>query len=152
MSDLDNLFDSFEEKESQTAFVQDVGVEKIVFIHDSYQRKHGNIYEFSDQEYKILKTLLEKTLLPAGSYQFVAAIKDFNVKEDDLTTKDIAHHRELLEEDLKVIQPSLVIPLGRISLTVLNMSLLTVIWLVLMSLWTLLWLQTLWHSIWKRKG
>tara|TARA_R110000822_G_scaffold43480_1_gene117293 strand:+ start:764 stop:1753 length:990 start_codon:yes stop_codon:yes gene_type:complete len=120
MSDLENLFDSFEEKESRTTFVQDVGVEKIVFVHDSYQRKHGRTYEFSDQEYNILKILLEKTLLPAGSYQFVAAIKDFNVKEDDLTTKDIAYHRELLEEDLKVIQPSLVIPLGNLALKTLT--------------------------------
>lgn len=120
MSDLENLFDSFENEESKTVFRQDVGEEKIVFIHDSYQRKHGRIYEFSDQEYKILTTLLDKTLLPSNSYQFVAAVKDFNVKEDDLTTKDIAHHRELLEEDLLAIKPTLIIPLGNLALKTLT--------------------------------
>ena len=82
MSDLENLVKSFE-SENETTCNHRVppGDEKIVFIHDSYQKKYGRIYEFSDQEYKILTLLLGKTDLPPDSYQFVAAVKDFNISE-----------------------------------------------------------------------
>ncbi len=121
MSDLENLVKSFE-KEDEPSFSHRVvpGDEKIVFVHDSYQKKHGRIYEFSDKEYDILNRLLGKTDLPSDSYQFVAAIKDFNVREDDLSTKDIARNRDFLEEDLSSISPTLVIPLGNLALKTLT--------------------------------
>ena len=121
MTDLENLLKNFETEESSPCpHREETGDEKIVFIHDSYQKKYGRVFEFSDKEYKILTTLLEKTDLPPDSYQFVAAIKDFNVNEDDLTTKEITAHREFLEEDLKNIEPDLVIPLGNLALKTLT--------------------------------
>jgi|ETNvirenome_6_85_1030632.scaffolds.fasta_scaffold03239_7 uracil-DNA glycosylase family 4 len=121
MSDLENLVKSFEsENETTCSHRVPPGDEKIVFIHDSYQKKYGRVYEFSDQEYKILNLLLKKTDLPSDSYQFVAAVKDFNVSEDDLTTKEIAKHREYLQEDLEAINPTLVIPLGNLALKTLT--------------------------------
>jgi uracil-DNA glycosylase family 4 len=120
MNNLENLFDSFQKEEDDDIFRQEVGDEKIVFVHDSYQKRYGKVYEFSDEEYKILSMLLEKTDLPRDSYQFVAAIKEFNVKEDDLSTKDITRHREFLEEDLLAINPTLIIPLGNLALKTLT--------------------------------
>lgn len=120
MSNLENLFDSFEKEDGGNIFRQPAGEEKIVFVHDSYQKKYGRVFEFSDEEYKVLSHYIEKSLLPSGSYQFIAAIKGFNVKEEDLTTKEIAVHREFLEEDLKQVKPSLVIPLGNLALKTLT--------------------------------
>lgn len=74
------------------------------------------MYEFSDKEFDILSTLLNKTKLPRDSYQFVAALKSFNVREDDITTLVLSAHREYLEEDLEEIQPDLIIPLGNLAL------------------------------------
>ncbi len=120
MADLDNLFNSFENSEEDEVYRQSTGDEKIVFIHDSYQKKYGRIFEFSDEEYQILTSLIEKSNLPADSYQFVAAVKDFNVKEEDMTKESFAKHRELLEEDLVAIKPDLVIPLGNLAMKTLT--------------------------------
>ena len=120
MKELENLFKTFEKENKTEITRQEVGEEKIVFLHDSYQKKYGRVFEFSDNEYKILSLLLEKTAIPEDSYQFVAAIKDVNVNEDDLSTADIAKHREYLAEDLEQIQPDLVIPLGNLALKTLT--------------------------------
>jgi len=87
-----------------------------VFIHDSYTQYRGKVYEFSNKEYKVLESLLQKTKLPPDSYQFVAAVKAFDVIEEDISTVALATHREYLEEDLEVIQPDLIIPLGNLAL------------------------------------
>ena len=117
MKDLENIFDSFKkEEEVASVFRNDTGLEKIVFVHDSYTQRRGRVYEFSDKEFDILSTLLGKTKLPSGTYQFVAALKGFDVKEDDITTTILAAHREYLSEDLEEIQPDLVIPLGNLAL------------------------------------
>ena len=116
MSDLENLLESFESTGCECAYRQPVGSEKIVFVHDSYKKKRGQVYEFTDQEYGILTSLLRKTKLPSNSYQFVAAVKDFNVEEDDISTKVLSKHREFLSEDLDEIQPNLIIPLGNLAL------------------------------------
>ncbi len=120
MNNLDNLFNSFENDEEPDIYRQPVGDEKIVFIHDSYQKKYGRVYEFNDDEYGVLTDLLRKSDLPENSYQFVAAVKDFNVKEEDMTKEMFATHRELLEEDLMAIKPDLVIPLGNLALKTLT--------------------------------
>ena len=120
MNNLDNLFNSFEKDEEPDIYRQPVGDEKIVFIHDSYQKKYGRVYEFNDDEYGVLTDLLRKSDLPENSYQFVAAVKDFNVKEEDMTKEMFATHRELLEEDLMAIKPDLVIPLGNLALKTLT--------------------------------
>ena len=121
MSDLENLFNSFENQECTNDLVRlPVGDEKIVFIHDSYQRKYGRVYEFNDDEYKVLTDLIAKSDLPSTSYQFVAAVKDVNIKEEDMTKELFAKHRELLEEDLMAIKPDLVIPLGNLALKTLT--------------------------------
>jgi len=121
MSNLDNLFNSFEKEEKASNIHKTpTGDEKIVFIHDSYQKKYGRVYDFSDEEYKVLTDLIGRSELPANSYQFVAAVKDFNVKEDDMTKEMFAEHRELLEEDLMAIKPDLVIPLGNLAMKTLT--------------------------------
>jgi DNA polymerase-1 len=47
-------------------------------------------------------------------------VKDFNVKEEDMTKESFAKHRELLEQDLEAIKPDLVIPLGNLALKTLT--------------------------------
>jgi len=117
MQELENLFDSFKkEDDSAAVFRSEVGEEKIVFVHDSYTQKRGRVYEFSDKEFDILSTLLKKTKLPIDCYQFVAALKSFNAREDDITIAILSAHREYLAEDLEGIQPDLIIPLGNLAL------------------------------------
>jgi len=117
MQELENLFDSFEKEDSSSSvFRSDVGPEKIVFVHDSYTHRRGRVYEFSDKEFGILSSLLKKTKLPIDCYQFVAALKSFDTREEDVTTEVLTAHRKYLSEDLEAIQPSLIIPLGNLAL------------------------------------
>ena len=89
---------------------------KIVFVHDSFTRENGITFEFTDEEFGVLSRLLEETQLPPDSFQFVAAIKSFGVREDDVSTTMLAKHREYLYEDLETISPSLIIPLGNLAM------------------------------------
>ena len=118
--DLDNILDSFENEEKKTVYRENVGDEKIVFIHDSYRKKYGKTYSFDDKEYGILSTLLGKTNIPDGSYQFVPAIGGYDMREDDITTEILHIHREKLIEDLEAIGPDLIIPLGNLSFKTLT--------------------------------
>ena len=43
MNNLDNLLDSFEKEEDDDIFRLDPKEEKIVFVHDSYQKKYGKV-------------------------------------------------------------------------------------------------------------
>jgi len=118
---LDKLIDSFEKTEN--FYREELGDEQIVFVHDSCVMQRGQVYEFTDEEYGILKTLLEKTDLPPNSYQFVAAIKEVGLTEDEATTADIHANRPHIEEDLKAIQPKLIFPLGNLAMkTILKKS------------------------------
>lgn len=117
---LDSLFNSFENEEKKKIHREPVGFEKIVFLHDSYRKKYGKTFTFDDEEYGIMEALLSKTSVPDGSYQFIPAIGGFNMREDDVTTEVMHIHREKLEEDLKAIDPSLVIPLGNLAFKTLT--------------------------------
>jgi len=117
---LDSLLNSFENDEKKNVYREEVGDEKIVFIHDSYRQKYGKTYSFDDDEYGILEKLLAKTGVPDGSYQFVPAIGAFNMREDDVTTEIMHVHREKLLEDLSAIGPTLIIPLGNLSFKTLT--------------------------------
>ena len=117
---LDSVFNSFENDEKLNVHREPVGDEKIVFLHDSYRRKYGKTYSFTDEEYGIIETLLAKTAIPTGSFQFVPALGAYNLQEDDVTTAMIAKHREELEKDLKAIDPTLIIPLGNLAFKVLT--------------------------------
>jgi len=117
---LDSLLNSFENDEKKQVHREDVGDEKIVFIHDSYRQKYGKTYSFDDEEYGILSTLLAKTNVPPSSYQFIPAIGGFNMREDDVTTELLHIHREKLLEDLNAIGPTLIIPLGNLSFKTLT--------------------------------
>ena len=70
-------------------------------------------------EYTAVTALLEKTGVPQGSYQFIPAIRQPNIIEEDLTTPDFHEHRPFLYKDLDEIQPDLIIPLGNIALKTL---------------------------------
>lgn len=118
--DLDNILDSFENEEKKTVYREKVGDEKIVFVHDSYRKKYGKTYSFDDKEYGILNSLLHKTNIPDGSYQFVPAIGGYDMREDDITTEILHIHREKLIEDLEAIGPDLIIPLGNLSFKTLT--------------------------------
>jgi len=89
---------------------------KIVFVHDSFHRENGITYEFTEEEFGVLSHLLEKTKLPANSYQFVASIKSYGLREDDVSTAMLTKHREYLYEDLDSIVPTLIIPLGNLPM------------------------------------
>ena len=120
--DLENLLQKFEKDEQTTkgrGVEETLGPEKILFIHDSFHRKHGQTYQFSDQENRILEGLISKTKLPQGSYQFVAAIKEYNIREDDVTTEELHTQREFLYEDVAAINPDLIIPLGNLAMKAL---------------------------------
>jgi uracil-DNA glycosylase family 4 len=120
MNSLEKLIETFQESENICEFRMPVGEEKIVFVHDCYVKKYGKVFEFSDEEYQILTSLINKSQIPPSSYQFVAAVKAFNVSEEDISTKDLKEYRVALEEDLAAIQPDLVIPLGNLALKTLT--------------------------------
>jgi len=117
---LDSLLNSFENDEKKNVHREDVGTEKIVFIHDSYRQKYGKTFAFEDEEYGILTSLLSKTGVPDGSFQFIPAIGGYNMREDDVTTEVMHVHREKLLEDLEAIGPTLIIPLGNLSFKTLT--------------------------------
>ena len=119
MNSLEKIIDNFEKSDGVCDFRIPVGDEKIVFIHDCYQKKYGKVFEFKDEEYQTLTSLLGKTKIPSSSYQFVAAVKTFNVTEDDITTKELKEHRDALAEDLEAIMPDLIIPLGNLAMKTL---------------------------------
>jgi len=117
---LDSLLNSFENDEKKNVYREDVGTEKIVFIHDSYRQKYGKTFAFEDEEYGILTSLLSKTGVPDGSFQFIPAIGGYNMREDDVTTEIMHVHRKKLLEDLEAIGPTLIIPLGNLSFKTLT--------------------------------
>jgi uracil-DNA glycosylase family 4 len=117
--ELEKLFENFE-KDETAAHREELSSEKIVFIHESFQQKNGKVYQFSDDEFRVLSGLLNKTKLPYNSYQFVAAVKLFGAREDDIDTPTMHKHREYLYEDIEAIDPDLIIPLGNLALKTLT--------------------------------
>lgn len=118
--DLEKLLENFDNDEKSKDYsATDVGDEKIVFVTTCQYRERGSLYDFSDHEYAAVATLLEKTGVPLGSYQFIPAIREPNTVEDDLTTADYNTHRPFLYEDLDQIKPDLIIPLGNVALKTL---------------------------------
>ena len=112
--DSDSLLKSFlQDEQSHREELTDA---KIVFVHDSFHRENGITYEFTEEEFGILSHLLEKTELPANSYQFVASVKSYGLREDDISTSMLTKHREYLYEDLTAIVPTLIIPLGNLPM------------------------------------
>ena len=117
---LDKLLENFDKDEKSKDYSSnDVGDEKIVFITTSQYRERGSLYDFNDHEHSIVSTLLDKTSLPDGHYQFVPAIREPNTCEDDLTTSDYNEHRPFLYKDLEEINPTLIIPLGNVAMKTL---------------------------------
>lgn len=118
--DLEKLLQNFDKDEKTKDYsATDVGDEKIVFVTSCQYRERGSLYDFNDHEYTAVTTLLEKTGVPQGSYQFIPAIRQPNIIEEDLTTSDFHEHRPFLYKDLDEIQPDLIIPLGNIALKTL---------------------------------
>jgi len=118
--ELDKLLENFDKDEKSKDYSStDVGDEKIVFITTCQYRERGTLYDFNDHEHAIITTLLQKTPLPIGHYQFIPAIREPNISEDDLTTSDYNEHRPFLFEDLEQIQPELIIPLGNVAMKTL---------------------------------
>ena len=118
--DLEKLLENFDKDEKTKDYsATDVGDEKIVFITSCQYRERGSLYDFNDHEYTAVTALLEKTGVPQGSYQFIPAIRQPNITEEDLTTPDFHEHRPFLYKDLDEIQPDLIIPLGNIALKTL---------------------------------
>ena len=118
--DLEKLLKNFDKDEKTKDFsATDVGDEKIVFITTCQYRERGSLYDFSDHEYAAVTTLLEKTGVPQGNYQFIPAIRQPNISEDDLETADYNTHRPFLYDDLDKIKPELIIPLGNVAMRTL---------------------------------
>lgn len=118
--DLEKILENFDKDEKSKDYsATDVGEEKIVFITTCQYRERGSLYDFTDHEYGIVATLLEQTSVPQGSYQFIPAIREPNIKEDDLATADYNTHRPYLFADLEAIDPDLIIPLGNVALKTL---------------------------------
>tara|TARA_R110000824_G_scaffold61487_5_gene163536 strand:- start:921 stop:1892 length:972 start_codon:yes stop_codon:yes gene_type:complete len=118
--DLEKILESFEKDENTKDYSSTaVGEEKIVFITTCQHRERGSLYDFNDHEYAAVATLLERTNLPKGKYQFIPAIRQPNVQEDDLSTDDYNTHRPFLFADLEEINPVLIIPLGNVAMKTL---------------------------------
>jgi len=115
--DIDDIIKSFEKTESLHR--EAVGSEPILFIHDSCVVQRGQTYDFKDDEYSILRKLLDSSKLPDDSYQFTAAIKQVGMQEKDVTTELIHDNRPLLEEDIKLAAPKLIFVLGNLAMKTL---------------------------------
>ena len=117
---LEKLLENFDNDEKSKDYsATEVGDEKIVFITTCQYRERGSVYDFSDHGYAVISTLLEQTNLPKGHYQFIPAIREPNITEDDLATTDYHTHRPFLFEDLEKVQPELIIPLGNVAMKTL---------------------------------
>ena len=118
--DLEKILENFDKDEKSKDYsATDVGDEKIVFITTCQHRERGSLYDFNDHEYATISTLLENPSLPSGHYQFIPAIRQPNITEDDLSTADYNEHRPFLFKDLEEIQPELIIPLGNVAMKTL---------------------------------
>ena len=118
--DLDKVLQKFEKDEKSKDYSStDVGDEKIIFVTTCQYRERGSLYDFNDHEYAIVSTLLQETNVPEGHYQFIPAIREPNIREDDLETSDYNTHRPFLYADLEEVQPELIIPLGNVALKTL---------------------------------
>ena len=118
--DLDKVLQKFEKDEKSKDYSStDVGDEKIVFITTCQYRERGSLYDFNDHEYGIVSTLLKETNVPNGHYQFIPAIREPNISEDDLETSDYNTHRPFLYTDLETVNPELIIPLGNVAMKTL---------------------------------
>ena len=120
MNNLENIFKSFEKEDETSIFRLETSEEKILFVHDSYRRIHGETYSFTDNENNILTSLLESTKLPKGHYQFIPAIGGFDLYEADVSTTQLHMHRESLYEAVAEIKPDLIIPLGNLAFKALT--------------------------------
>ena len=118
--DLEKIIKNFDKDEKSKDYSStDVGDEKIVFITTCQYRERGSLYDFNDHEYGVVASLLKQTNVPEGHYQFIPAIRQPNISEDDLTTADYNEHRPFLFEDLETIDPDLIIPLGNVAMKTL---------------------------------
>jgi len=120
MNDLEKILESFDKDEKSKDYsATDVGDEKIVFVTTCQYRERGSLYDFNDHEHAIVSTLLKSSNVPEGHYQFIPAIREPNISEDDLTTADYNEHRPFLFKDLEDVNPELIIPLGNVALKTL---------------------------------
>lgn len=118
---LDDLIKSFEKVEDKSD--DTVGSEPIMFVHDSCVRQRGKLYSFKDDEYEVLKALLNKTKIPDNSYQFVAAVNQVGVTDDSATTAIVQSNRGRMESLIAQANPKLIFLLGNLPLrTVLRKS------------------------------
>tara|TARA_R110000765_G_scaffold39488_3_gene85865 strand:- start:12856 stop:13830 length:975 start_codon:yes stop_codon:yes gene_type:complete len=120
MQDLDKLIQNFEESSSESDIINNpVGEEDIVFVHSSYHKSMGQVFNFPDNEHGIFMKLLAKTKIPPNSYQLVPAIKLAGIPEDDVDTKMLHKMRPILHDEMAQIKPRLIIPLGNIAMKAL---------------------------------
>jgi len=118
--DLEKLIESFDEEEKNKDYSStSVGDEKIIFVTPCQYRERGSLYDFTDSEYAIISQLLQSTGLPDGSYQFIPAIREPNTAEDDVMTGTYERHRPFLYEDIRQVNPDLIIPLGNVAMKTL---------------------------------
>ena len=111
--DLEKIIKSFEEEEKNKDYSStDVGTEPIVFVTTCQHREHGNVYDFNDNEWAIIYTLIERSDVPKGKYQFIPAIREPNTTEDDITISVYNEMRPFLYEDIEKADPKLIITLG----------------------------------------
>jgi len=115
--DLDRILENFEKAEDEHR--DDVGSEPVLFVHDSCVRKQGEVFAFHDNDYGILRSLLEKSKIPTRDTQFIAAIKQIGISEKDATTEMIHENRPLLEEDIIKAKPKLIFVLGNLAMKTL---------------------------------
>jgi len=113
--DIDNLFKSFEENDDFLMEVK-VGEEPIVFISDFLHNSNGQVYEFSEDAYKIFTSTLDKSSIPQDKYQIIPAVRRSGLREEDISTVELAKHREVLYASIDEIKPSLIIPLGNFAM------------------------------------
>jgi len=120
MQDLEKLIQTFEETSSEFDIIQNpVGEEEIVFVHSSYHKSMGQVFNFPDNEYGIFTKLLKQTKIPENSYQLVPAIKLANIPDDDIDTKMFHKMRPVLHDEMEQIKPKLIIPLGNVAMKAL---------------------------------
>jgi len=118
--DLEKVIESFSNEEKNKDYSStDIGDEKIVFITTCQHRERGSLYDFSDEEWSIVHFLLEKSKIPSGAYQFVPAVRQPNISEDDMTTPLYEEMRPYLNADIEEIDPELIIPLGNVAMKTL---------------------------------
>jgi len=113
--DFENLIEKFtKEEEERPKFKEEHTHCDILFVTDTKHIEYGKLSEFTEDAQDVFNELIASIdIKESVSYRVISAYKLVGFLDDhELSRDSINSHREILYNDIKAINPKLVIPLG----------------------------------------